>query len=85
MWEKMTAFVGTSNIEFVNVLYAGGKGVMFVDDQGHSKDLYLNSFATGIYWAAQLRRKFASGGAEISFSLHPVLGRAVLFPPGAVD
>jgi hypothetical protein len=82
-WEKATAFVGTNLVEFVTVWYAGGRGKMFVDDLGHQKELPLNTFATGIYWAAQLRRRFVSG--EHTLEAHPILGRAVLFPPGSID
>ncbi len=82
-WEKATAFVGTNNVEFVNVWYAGGKGIMLVDDLGHQKELALNTIATGFYWAAQLRRRFLSGEANLGLS--PVVGRAVLFPPGSMD
>ena len=85
MWEKTQAFIGADFLEFVSVLYAGGVGKMLVDDNGHAKELPLNSFATGIYWANQLRKHLQNGGKGTTLpSLHPVVGRAVLFPPGAI-
>ena len=85
MWEKATAFVGTSNVEFVSVYYAGGRGIMLVNDNGLAEGLPLNTFATGIYAAATLRRYF-EGSPKVSLpSLSPVVGRAVLFPPGSID
>ena len=84
MWEKATAFVGTSMVEFVNVWYAGDRAIMLVDDLGQSKGLPLNTFATGLYWAATMKRHFDNRPIKMLPMLSPILGRAVLFPPGAM-
>jgi hypothetical protein len=74
--ELIRPLIGGAHLEHVSVLHNGGRRDMFVDENGHAKNLPFNEKATAIYRHNWLTQRPKTDPASLAW----IVGTAILFP-----